>query len=186
MKVSGYINPDLHQTGAKPRFRKRLKDALIGSRTLLSHDTLPVQRARKCPNFSSWFDLNKRPTHKQLQTSLFKLPLEIRLLIYQQVFDAWTQGSVAGYHVVGASGLGALNMCHKNTGLAIIPCDCPSSGTVKEEPAAGLVNKSFGDYDFSYSSDFHWWAHHKADHAPPFYDYRASGRIGIFLICRRM
>jgi hypothetical protein len=188
MKDPGYINPNLHQMGAKPQLRKRLKRAFTPPRILPSHETGQAARPIKCPNSTSWFDLKNHPTQQQLQASLFNLPLEIRLLIYKEVIDAWTRGPVEGYHVVGAGELSIIKSCQKTTGLTFVPCDRPSIGTVKGDPAAGLVIDSFADYNFPYSSNFHWWTRHKDNHAPSFYYCRASesGRLGIFLICRRM
>jgi len=187
MKRPEYINPTLQQMGTKPRLRKRFKNAIAPPRMLLSHETVPASRSLKCPNSSSWFDFNKRHTQEQRQASLFKLPLEIRLLIYKEVIDAWTRRPVEGYHIVETRALDIIQGCHKTLGLTFIPCDCPSSGTSSEDSEPGRWSSSSMNHEFPQASAFHWWTRHRSDHVHSSFDCRGSGRrLSIFLSCRRM
>lgn len=170
-----FINPCFRQMGARRNMFARLKTALT-LQSLGVPNRSEDEQISASPKPFSGFDLNKHPINQQLQCKIFKLSLEIRLLIYEQLIKAWAPGD--GYHIVDACEVRYMSKDDK--GLTFVPCDCPSTAT---------INHQLG----SERSDFHSWNLHdirrlewrETCKSPATYGW-ATNRLAILLSCRRM
>lgn len=167
-----FINPHFKPPGATPSLFTRFKTALALQSPEIS-DQSGNKNIFAPPKPFSGFDLNKHPTNQQLQSQIFKLPLEIRTFIYEQVIKTWAPGD--GYHIVEASDL----RYFAGYGLSFMPCDAPSARTNSQQ-GSGI-------------SHFHSWHIHDVPgikwrdpcNAPSTYGW-ATSRLALLLSCRRM
>jgi hypothetical protein len=93
---------------------------------LLAKDGAKLRRSLTMPLPAS----RKQKTNDQLKSNLFKLPYEIRIMIYQIVIDAWGWGD--RIHIIKSNLLEPLprewyrqSFDHGGDGLICVPCRAP-------------------------------------------------------------